>query len=144
MSKPSIACYQCSQTCTDTWHSYTDHQITVYQKQTQQAEVEFDMEIVSLIVQQLPSCWCYLNLGFCIRVHVVDFVTLYFMLYTIPNFNIKDKRAASLKKLIHSSIKKGLKNHGMKTINYGKNYIVQCKAKCIMKLCLIRTCYAQL
>ena len=45
----------CSQTCTDVWYGYTGHQRTVHQKQTRQVEGEFDMEIVSLIVQQLHA-----------------------------------------------------------------------------------------
>ena len=45
----------CSQTCTDIWCGYTGHQKTVQQKQTQQVESEFDMEIVSLTVQQLHA-----------------------------------------------------------------------------------------
>ena len=45
----------CSQTCTDVWCGYTDRQRTVHQNQTQQFESEFDMKIVSLIVQQLHA-----------------------------------------------------------------------------------------
>ena len=43
----------CSKTCIDVWGGYTGRQRMVHQKQTQQVEGEFDMEIVSLIVQQL-------------------------------------------------------------------------------------------
>ena len=45
----------CSQTCTDTWNGYPSRQKTAHQKQTRQVEGEFDMEIVSLIVQQLHA-----------------------------------------------------------------------------------------
>ena len=45
----------CSQTCTDVWGGYTGRQRMVHQKQTRQVEGKFDMEIVSLIVQQLHA-----------------------------------------------------------------------------------------
>ena len=50
--EPPKALPCCSQTCTDVWCGYTGHQRTVHQKQTRQ---EFDVEIVSLIVQQLHA-----------------------------------------------------------------------------------------
>ena len=48
-----VAQYRCSQTCKDIWCNYTGHQKAIHQKQTRQIEGEFDVEIISLIVQQL-------------------------------------------------------------------------------------------
>ena len=59
-----------SQTCTDIWCGYAGHQRTVQQKQTRQVEGEFDMEIVSLIVQHFHISVISL-FGFC--THMVDF-----------------------------------------------------------------------
>ena len=53
--EPPTAHTCCSQTCTEVWHGYTGRQKTVYQKQTRQVEGELDMEIISLIVQQLHA-----------------------------------------------------------------------------------------
>ena len=53
--EPPKALPCCSQTCTDVWGGYTGCQRTVHQKQTRQVEGEFDMEIASLIVQQLHA-----------------------------------------------------------------------------------------
>ena len=53
--EPPKALPCCSQTCTDIWGGYTGHQKTAHQKQIRQVESEFDMEIVSLIVQQLHA-----------------------------------------------------------------------------------------
>ena len=56
MHEPPKALPCCSQTCTDAWGGYTGRQrMRVHQKQTRQVESEFDMEIVSLIVQQLHA-----------------------------------------------------------------------------------------
>ena len=63
MFEPPTALPWCSQACTDVWHGYTVCQKTVYQKQSQQVEGEFDVEIVGLIVQQLHagviSVWAF-------------------------------------------------------------------------------------
>ena len=55
MYEPPKALPCCSQACTDIWGGYTGHHRTVHQKQTQKGEGKFDMEIVSLIVQQLHA-----------------------------------------------------------------------------------------
>ena len=66
---PGKALPCCSQACTDIWGGYKGRQRMVHQKQTQQVEGKFDMEIVSLIAT--TSCWCYLTFAFC--THMVDF-----------------------------------------------------------------------